>query len=104
MAAFPSFYTCVSLLTLVPTQLGFPPPRNLPPTISALSHKMISTSYLSAVDLVKIDLFHMKKSLFTHEGVKYNFYVDPLSHYEGFYSYFYYAWASLPIYSSPKCN
>ena len=104
MVALPSFYTCVSLLALGPTQLGVPPPRNNPPTISALSHKMLSTSYPSVVDLVKLDLVHMKKSLFTHEGVKSSFYVDPLSHYEGFYSGFYYAWASLPIYSSPKCN
>ena len=89
---------------LGPHSWGFPPPRNLPPTISALSHKMISTSYPNIVDLVKIDLVHMQKSLFTHEGVKSNFYVDHLSHCEGFYSDFCYAWASLPIYSSPKCN
>ena len=63
---------------------------------------MLSTSYPNAIDLVKIDLVHMKKSLFTHEGVKSSLYVDPLSHYEGFYLDFYYAWASLPIYSSPK--
>lgn len=89
---------------LGPHLLGFRSPRNIPPTISKLSHKMISTSYPKAVDLVKRDLVHMQKSLFTHDGVKSNFYVDSLSHYEGFYSNYYYAWASLPIYSSPKCN
>ena len=31
---------------------------------------MISTSYPSVVDLVKLDLFHIKMPLFTHEGVK----------------------------------
>ena len=79
MATLPSFYTCVSLLALGPTQLGFPPPRNLPPTISALSHNMISTSYPSVVDLVKLDLVHMRKSLFTYDVVKFSFYVDPFS-------------------------
>ena len=102
MAAFPSFYTCVSLLALGPTQLRFPPPRNIPPNISVLYHNMISTSYPNTVDLVKLDLVHMQKSLFTHEGVKSSLYVDSFSHYEGFYLDFYYAWASLPIYSSPK--
>ena len=89
---------------LGPHSLGFPPPRNLPPTISALSHKMISTSYPSVVDLVKLDLVHMQMTLFTHEGVKSSSYDDPFSHYEGFYSYFWNVWASLPIYSSPKWN
>ena len=102
MAAFPSFYTCLNLLALGPTKLGFPPLWNLPPTISVLSHKMLSTSYPSIVDLVKLDFVHMKNFLFTHEGVKSSLYVDPFSHYEIFYLDFYYAWASLPLYSSPK--
>ena len=71
-----SCYFCLALLlykwkpSLHGSQsLGFPPPRNLPPTISALSPKMISTSYPIVVDLVKLDLVHMKMSSFTHEGV-----------------------------------
>ena len=102
MDTLPSFYKCVSLLALGPNQLWFPTPRNFPPTISAFSHKMLSTSYPSVVDLVKLDLVLMQKLLFTHEGVKSSLYVDPFSYYEGFYLDFYYAWVSLPIYSSPK--
>ena len=68
--------------------LGFPPPRNLPPIHIALPLKVISTSYPSAIDLVKLDLVHMQKSLFTHEGVKSSSCDDPFSYYEGFYSYF----------------
>ena len=104
-------YGCLALLLnkwkpspLGSHSLGFPPPRNIPPTISALSPKMISTSYPSAVDLVKLDLVHMKMSSFTHEGVKSSSYDDPFSHNEGFYSYFCYVGASLPIYSSPMCK
>ena len=84
--------------------LGFPPPRNLPPTLYARSPKMISTSYPNIVDLVKLDLVQMQMPLFTHEGVKSSSYDDPFSHYEGFYSYFWNVWASLPIYLSPKWN
>ena len=79
-----SSYGCLALLLykwkpshLESHSLGFPPPRNIPPTISVLSHKMISTSYPNTVDLVKLDLVHMKKSLFTHEGVKSSSYGDP---------------------------
>ena len=89
-----SFYGFLSLLIykwnpshLRSHSLGFPPPRNLPPTITALSPKMISTSYPSVVDLVKHDLVHMQIPLFTHEGLKSNSYDDPFLHYEGFYSY-----------------
>ena len=106
-----SCYGCLALLLymcepscLGPHSLGFPPPRNLPPTISVLSHKMISTSYPNVVDLVKLDLVHMKMSLFTHEGVKSSSYDDPFSHDKGFYSYFWNLWTSLPIYSPPKCK
>ena len=88
-----SCYGCLALLLymcepsyLGPHSLGFPPPRNIPPTISALSHKMMYTSYPNAIDLVKLDLVHMKKSLFTHEGVKFSYKNDPLSHHEGFYA------------------
>ena len=90
-----SCYACLALLLYKwkPSHhgshsLGFPPPRNLPPTISVLSQKMISTSYPSVVDLVKLDLVHMQMPLFTYEGVKYSSYDDPFSHYERFYSYF----------------
>ena len=89
-----SFYGCLALLLykwktyhLGSHSLGFPPPRNIPPTISALSLNMISTSYPNVVDLVKLDLVHMKMPLSTHEGVKSNSYDDPFPHYEGFYSY-----------------
>ena len=89
-----SCYACLALLLymcdpscLGPHSLGFPPPRNLPPTISALSHKMISTSYPIVVDLVKLDLVHMQRYLFTHEGVKSSHNNDQFSHHEGFYSY-----------------
>ena len=91
-----SCYGCLALLLYKwkpshhgSRSLGSPRPRNIPPTIFLLSPKMIlATSYPSAVDLVKLDLVHMKMSLFTHEGVKYSSYVDPFSHYKGFYSYF----------------
>ena len=88
-------YGCLALLLykwkpshLGSHSLGFPPPRNLPPTIIVLSPKMISTSYPSVVDLVKLDLVHMQMTLFTHEGVKSSSYDDPFLHYEGFYSFF----------------
>ena len=84
--------------------LGFPPPNNPLPIHTALSIKVFSTSYPNTVDLVKLDLVSMQMSSFTLEGVKSSSNDDPLSYYEGFYSCFYYAWASLPNYSSPKWN
>ena len=65
--------------------LGFPPPSNLPPINVVLSLKVFSTSYPSAIDLVKLDLVHLQMTLFTHEGVKTSSNDDPLSYYEGFY-------------------
>ena len=68
--------------------LGFPSPKKPPPIHTALSLKAFSTSYPIVVDLVKLDLVHMKMTLFTHEGVKSGSCDDPFSHYEGFYSCF----------------
>ena len=92
----PSFHGSHSLV--------FPPPNNPLPIHTALSNKVFSTSYPNAVDLVKLDLVSMQMSSFTLEGVKSSSNDDPLSYYDGFYSIFYYAWASLPNYSSPKWN
>ena len=100
-------YDCLALLIkkyepyyLGSHSLGFPPPRNLPPTITALSPLMSYSIHTSVVDLVKFDLVHMYFPLFTHEGAISNYYYDPFSHHEGFYSCFRYVWASLPTYSS----
>ena len=68
--------------------LGFPSPKNPPPIYTVLSLKVFTTSYPSTIDLVKLDLVHMKMSLFTHEGVKSGSYDDPFSNYDGLYSFF----------------
>ena len=104
-----NFYGCLALLLnmcdpscLGPHSLGFPSPSNIPPTCTALSLWMIFSSHTYIVDLVKLDLVHLHWSLFTHESVKSSFYLDPFPHHEGFYSDFYYAWSSLPIYPTTK--
>ena len=84
--------------------LGFPPSWNLPPTITAMSPLMISTIHSSIVDLVKLDHVHVYFPLFTHDGASSSYYYDHFSHHEGFYSYFRNVCASLPIYSSPRCQ
>ena len=97
-------YGCLALLLkecepsyLGSHSLGFPPSRNFPPSITALSPLMISTIHSSVVDLVKLDLVHMYFPLFTHEGARSSYYYDPFSHHEGFYSYFRNVWASYPF-------